>query len=565
MLPASLIIKKRNGERLSAEEIQSFIDGFVSGEVADYQMSAMAMAICWQGMDAEETTDLTQAMLDSGERLQRSSQGPPRVDKHSTGGLGDKISLILAPLLASCGVHVPMISGRGLGHTGGTLDKLESIPGFRVDWASDEAEGLLEKIGCFIIGANQNIAPADQRLYALRDVTGTIESVPLITASILSKKLAASLDALVMDVKVGSGAFMQSSSDAIRLAHSIVATGHQAGLPTTAFVSDMDQPLGHAVGNAIEVNESVDVLQGKGPSEVRELTLQLCSSALCMTKVCQDVNQARQLLSDQLNSGRAFERFCEMVFAQGGQFVDKLSLESATPILASHSGYLAMINNRKLGECLIALGGGRRRLGDPLRHGVGLHVAARIGDSIERGMPIATLHASSALSKDWIDIVRNAFHISNEPVQARELIQQRIDQSPTLPNELRQRLIIDAQHARQHAYAPFSRFQVGAAIATVDGRIFTGCNIENASFSATICAERVAAGNAISAGAGEWLAIALATSGGAAPCGICRQFLSEFSRHLPLIIVDTDNGEIRHRCLSDLLPNSFASGDIRPQ
>lgn len=565
MLPASLIIKKRQGERLSALEIRSLVDGFLSGEVADYQMSAMAMAICWQGMDAEETAILTQAMLDSGERLTRSPQGPPRVDKHSTGGLGDKISLILAPLLAVCGVHVPMISGRGLGHTGGTLDKLESIPRFRVDWDSDEANALLQKVGCFIIGANHKIAPADQRLYALRDVTGTIESVPLITASILSKKLAASLDALVMDVKVGSGAFMQSSSDAIRLANSIVATGHQAGLPTTAFLTDMDQPLGRAVGNAIEVNESVDVLQGKGPSEVRELVLRLCIAALCMTKVCQDDQRARQMLVDHLDSGRAFERFCEMVSAQGGHLKDKLPLESAIPIMAPRSGYLASINNRALGECLIALGGGRRKLGDPLRHGVGLHVAARIGDSVQRGMPIATLHASSPLSKDWIDIVRNAFRISDQAVPAPELIQHCIHHSPTLSNELRERLILAAQQARQRAYAPFSRFQVGAAIATADGRIFTGCNIENASFSATICAERVAAGNAISAGAGGWLAIALATSGGAAPCGICRQFLSEFSRHLPLIIIDTDNGDVRNRCLSDLLPCSFASEDIRAQ
>ena len=284
MITANLLVKKREGHELTDEEIRFLVDGFCEGSVADYQMSAFAMAVCLRGMTPREVATLTRAMLESGDVLPRDVSGDtPRVDKHSTGGLGDKVSLILAPLLAACDVHVPMVSGRGLGLTGGTLDKLESIPGFRTDLSPQQSARVLKDVGAFIVSASEAIVPADRRLYALRDVSGTVESIPLITASILSKKLSANLDALVMDVKAGDAAFMKTTGDARALAQSLERVGDEAGLPTTVLVTDMDQPLGKAVGNANEVNESVTVLKADRRDDpsielVRELTIELCAA-----------------------------------------------------------------------------------------------------------------------------------------------------------------------------------------------------------------------------------------------------------------------------------------------
>ncbi len=317
MLASTLLAKKRDGHSLADDEIRFLIEGFCSGEVADYQMSALAMAICLRGMNDRETTTLTCAMLASGNRLprpQRDGDGRVRVDKHSTGGLGDKVSLILAPLLAACDLEVPMISGRGLGLTGGTLDKLESIEGFQTQLTVDESSRVLRDVGAFIIGASDDIAPADRSLYALRDVTGTVESIPLITASILSKKLAANLDALVMDVKAGSGAFMKDEAQATELAESLVRIGQLAGLPTSAILSDMDQPLGESIGNAVEVNESVDVLRGRG-GEVRELSIELAADLLVRAQAARNLPEARLRLSETIDSGRAMERFERLVRA----------------------------------------------------------------------------------------------------------------------------------------------------------------------------------------------------------------------------------------------------------
>ncbi len=326
MLVSSLLIKKREGHSLTDDEIRFLINGFCTGEVADYQMSALAMAICVRGMDGREITTLTSAMLDSGDRLPRLTGGDQlRVDKHSTGGLGDKVSLILAPLLAACDLQVPMISGRGLGITGGTLDKLESIEGFRTQIGIEESSRILAQVGAFIIGADERIAPADRRLYALRDVTGTVESIPLITASILSKKLAASLDALVIDVKAGCGAFMRTAAEAGELAQSLVRVGKQAGLPTVALLTDMDQPLGTAVGNAIEVQESIDVLRG-AQGVVRELTIELCASLLLQTKSIDSIDAARRRLAELLDGGAAMERFEKMVHAQGGRLPKRFEI-----------------------------------------------------------------------------------------------------------------------------------------------------------------------------------------------------------------------------------------------
>lgn len=294
MLASTLLAKKREGHALTDEEIRFLIGGFCSGEVADYQMSALAMAICIQGMDSREVLTLTRAMLESGDLLPRGKTGEsrPRVDKHSTGGLGDKVSIILAPLLAACDVDVPMISGRGLGLTGGTLDKLESIDGFQTQLPPDQSLRVLREVGAFIVGASERIVPADRRLYALRDVTGTVESIPLITASILSKKLAANLNALVMDVKTGSGAFMKTQQQATELAESLVRVGRQAGLPTSVILSDMDQPLGQSVGNAVEINESVAVLEGHR-GEVRDLTIELCAELLMQVGVAATLDDGR--------------------------------------------------------------------------------------------------------------------------------------------------------------------------------------------------------------------------------------------------------------------------------
>lgn len=422
MLPASIIIKKRDGGRLTTDEIQFMVDGFVRGDVHDYQMSAWAMAICLQGMDAEETAALTRAMHHSGQSLPRPIDGPPRVDKHSTGGLGDKISLILAPLLACCDVHVPMISGRGLGMTGGTLDKLESIDGFTVQAGGPQTLEILQQTGCFIIGADLQIAPADRRLYALRDVTGTVESIALITASILSKKLAASLDALVMDVKVGAGAFMKTVEDADALAESLVRTGAAAGLPVHAIVTDMHQPLGEAVGNAIEVNEALDVLAGKGPSDVRQVTLRMAAEALVMTGVEQNHEDAEQRLAGKLDDGSARERFEQMVAVQKGRLHAPLPVHPAFEILAPRDGILQRIDCTAMGNQIVAMGGGRRHAGDSIDHRVGLRSRARIGDTVQAGQPLATLHCHSDACGKIVDQLTAAYVIGEEAVSPPELI-----------------------------------------------------------------------------------------------------------------------------------------------
>lgn len=427
MLASSLLIKKRQGQALSDDEIRFLVDGFCRGEVADYQMSALAMAICLQGMDPREIATLTRAMLESGDSLPRpKDHDRPRVDKHSTGGLGDKVSLVLAPLLAACEVDVPMISGRGLGLTGGTLDKLESISGFNVDLTMEESSKVLKEVGAFIVGATERIAPADRKLYALRDVTGTVESIPLITASILSKKLAANVDALVMDVKTGSGAFMRTQSDARELAQMLVSVGSQAGLPTSAILTDMDQPLGKTMGNAIEVNEAIEVLQGSG-GPVHELTIELAADVLLQAKVSPSLQAARQQLQNLIDDGSAMERFQRMVHAQGGGKIGApLPLAPAREVTASETGFLASYDCEQIGEMIVAMGGGRRKKGDSIDHQVGIRVHGRIGDSVERGQPILTLHCHDDAATDYVKRVSQAVTVSKTPVAKRPLILERI-------------------------------------------------------------------------------------------------------------------------------------------
>ncbi|MCA9212738.1 MAG: thymidine phosphorylase [Planctomycetales bacterium] len=426
MIPAEIIRAKRDGRQLSNEQIASFIDGFARSAMPDYQMAAFAMAVFFQGMTRAETTSLTRHMLASGQQLKWNDRSVrPVVDKHSTGGIGDKVSLVLAPLLACCGVRVPMISGRGLGTTGGTLDKLESIPGFRTDLTIPEIESQVENIGCAITGATDDIVPADRRLYALRDVTATVESVPLITASILSKKLAESLDSLVLDVKVGSGSFMQTPEAAAELAQSLVDVGHALGLNTTAVLTNMDQPLGQMIGNANEVLESIECLQGRGPNDLRELAIHL--SAIAIKTLQPDEVNARRLLADKLDNGEAYDRFKQLIAAQGGDLSQLAQLAEPHDIVADRNGIVESINGQTLGNVIIELGGGRKVAADKIDHQVGIEMLARVGDRVSAGQPLARVFADNAASNQVCPLLRRAIVIGDRAVIPPKLVIDRLD------------------------------------------------------------------------------------------------------------------------------------------
>jgi len=424
VLPASIIAAKRDHRELSPEEIAFFIQGYASGHIPDYQMSALAMAIYLNGMSTQEIACLTSEMLASGTVLKWPGDGTPRVDKHSTGGLGDKTSLILAPILAECGLQNPMLSGRGLGATGGTLDKLEAIPGFRTNLSLQEMTEQTLSVGCVITGASVELAPADRKLYALRDVTATVPSIPLITGSIMSKKLAESLNALVLDVKFGSGAFMKTLEQATALAESLVRTGERMGVRTVALLTDMNQPLGRMCGNAVEVIESVDVLQGGGPDDVRFLTIELCAELLVMTHRATTIEQARAQCAAIIDSGRAWERYCRMVVAQGGNPHATLPVAPATEITAPHSGWIHSMDTEALGLAIISLGGGRRKMGDPIDHSVGLEMLVQVGDRVELGQPIVRVFSKDAAGVK--SVILSSITISDQ-VPALPLIVRRID------------------------------------------------------------------------------------------------------------------------------------------
>lgn len=428
MNPSTLIAKKRDGGELSTKEIEWFINGYVSGEVADYQMSAMAMAIYIRGMSVQETADLTESMLHSGEVFTWPSDSLPMADKHSTGGLGDKVSLILAPLLACCGLAVPMISGRGLGATGGTLDKLESIPGFRTDLSTQEMQHVTQTVGCVINGATADLVPADRKLYGLRDVTATVPSIPLITASIMSKKLAEGLDVLVLDVKHGSGAFMKTLTDAKALAKSLVATGQRMGVATSAIITDMNQPLGRMVGNAVEVNESIDCLTGKGPNDLREVTLELSAEALVLAKLHPDHASAKQQLVEKLDSGAAMEKFHAMITAQGGDLKASRPVAKAHAVLAENAGYVTAINAEQIGLTVIELGGGRKKANDKLDLSVGVEMLVRLGDQVESGQPIATLFTQTEQREAAQTMLQGAISIEDNPVEVPSLIVEKVNE-----------------------------------------------------------------------------------------------------------------------------------------
>jgi thymidine phosphorylase len=427
MLTAELIRRKRDGLELSADEISALVFGIADGSVTDAQVGALAMAIVWRGMSAAERVALTGAMTRSGDVLDWSDAdlSGPVLDKHSTGGVGDKVSLLLAPILAACGAFVPMISGRGLGHTGGTLDKLESIPGYDMTPSTDRLRDVVARVGCAIIGQTARLAPADRRLYAIRDATGTVESIPLIVGSILSKKLAAGLDALVMDVKVGSGAMLPSLDRARELASAIVEVAVGNGMPTVALLTDMNQVLGRTAGNAVEVRESIDHLAGGARDErLLEVTLALCAEVLVLGTLYDDLDDARRAAARALDSGAAAERFAAMVSELGGP-ADLLEAPSRhlpqAPVVReiepAAPGVVSAIDVRAVGIAIVGLGGGRAREDDIVDHGVGLTEVAALGERVEPGArPLALVHARDEDSaRRAAQAVRAAYALGGPP------------------------------------------------------------------------------------------------------------------------------------------------------
>jgi len=400
MRAVDIIIKKRDRAELTGDEIDFFIDGLTHGSIPDYQASAWAMAVLLNGMTERETTDLTLAMARSGETLDLIGVVPIAVDKHSTGGVGDKTTLVVEPIVASCGLPVGKMSGRGLGFSGGTLDKMESVPGYRTNLTREEFLHQLKQIGLVLTGQSGDLAPADGKLYALRDVTGTVPSIPLIASSIMSKKIAAGAQAIVLDVKVGVGAFMETLEDARRLAALMVAIGRLSGRKTVALLSDMNQPLGEAVGNALEVREAIDTLHGGGPADFREHCLIVASHMLNLGQKAPNLQFARQMAEEALESGQAWTLFRQLVHAQGGDLAyvdDPERLPRAAlveTVSAARAGYLSGINAREVGETSVELGAGRARKEDSIEHSVGIVIHHKVGDRVEKGQPLFTIHAN---------------------------------------------------------------------------------------------------------------------------------------------------------------------------
>jgi len=399
MVIPSLIQHKRDGHAIAPADWARLIAEYTAGRVPDYQISALLMAVVFRGLEPDELAALTDAMIESGDRLRFDGFATPRIDKHSTGGIGDKVSLLLAPMVAACGVAVPMMSGRGLGHTGGTLDKLEAIPGFRTGLSLAEARAQVERIGCALIGQTPEIAPADRKLYALRDVTGTVESIPLISASIMSKKLAEGLNGLVLDVKTGSGAFIRELDRSIELAQTMIALGETRGCPTVALLTAMDRPLGRACGHSLEVEESIDGLQGGGPPDLMEVTYALGVEMLLLAKVASDRADARSRLEQAVSSGRALEIFGRIIEAQGGNRAvidDPAILPQAGAVevfRAPRSGVVAEVEPRRIGRGILELGGGRKTIEDRIDPSVGFVITVKPGDGVEAGDPVASVFA----------------------------------------------------------------------------------------------------------------------------------------------------------------------------
>ncbi len=424
MRAVDIIIKKRDKAELTLAEIEYFIKSFISGEVTDYQASALLMAIVLNGMTPRETTDLTLAMANSGHMLDLSDVVNLAVDKHSSGGVGDKTSLAVLPIVAACGLPVGKMSGRGLGFSGGTLDKLESIPGYRVDLTTEEFKHQLKEKGIVLTGQSLDLAPADGKLYALRDVTGTVQSIPLIASSIMCKKLAAGAQAILLDVKTGLGAFMETLEEARQLANLMVDIGQLAGREVVALLSDMNQPLGNAVGNSLEVIEAIETLKDNGPEDFLEHCLHVSAHMLVLGKRAQDLNEGHAMAEKSITDGSAFEKFRVLVEAQGGDvsYVDNTSkfprAEYVEVVESPRNGYLAQVQARTIGEAAVALGAGRERKSDPIDHAVGLLIHHKVGDQVEKGEPLFTIHANDEEKlAEARDTVLSAHDFSAHPVE----------------------------------------------------------------------------------------------------------------------------------------------------
>jgi pyrimidine-nucleoside phosphorylase len=423
MRAVDIIIKKRDGDVLTTQEIDFFVRGFTNGEIPDYQASAFAMAVLLKGMTNSEATDLTLSMARSGSTLDLSKVVDIAVDKHSSGGVGDKTSIAVLPMVAACGLSVGKMSGRGLGFSGGTLDKLESIPGYRCDLTTDEFLRQLKEKGIVLTGQTLDLAPADGKMYALRDVTGTVQSMPLIASSIMCKKIAAGAQAIVLDVKVGLGAFMQTLEEGRELAELMVGIGRLAGRKTVALLSDMNQPLGSAVGNSLEVIEAIETLRGRGPADFLEHCLHVAAHVLVLGQRARDLDEGRALAQKSISDGSALEKLRLLVAAQGGDasYVDDLSkFEKAKfreEVKAPRSGFIAQVNARTVGEASVDLGAGRAKKGDSIDHAVGFLIFKKVGDAVREGEPLAEIHADDAEKfKEARETLHSAYLYSNEPV-----------------------------------------------------------------------------------------------------------------------------------------------------
>ena len=426
-----LIMKKRNGGTLSRDEIFFMIEGYTKGSIPDYQMSAMMMAIYFNGMDEKETAALTMAMAESGDQLDLSGIQGIKIDKHSTGGVGDKTSLALTPMVSACGVKIAKMSGRGLGHTGGTIDKLESFQGFSTSLSEEAFIDQVNRIGISIIGQTKNLAPADKKLYALRDVTATVDNMSLIASSIMSKKLAAGADAIVLDVKTGSGAFMKEEADAMLLAGEMMTIGKNAGRKMMAVISDMDQPLGNAVGNALEVKEAIETLKGHGPADFTELCMTLGSCMLMVAEIAENEQQAREMLKEAVDSGKALDKLAELVEAQGGdkRMVYETDLlpkaSSITPLLSEKDGYVEKIQCDEVGICSLILGGGRETKESAIDLSVGIVLTKKVGSHVKAGEPLAYIHSNEEAKRlACEERLRKAFHIGDKVKKEGAIIHQ---------------------------------------------------------------------------------------------------------------------------------------------
>ncbi|APR27636.1 pyrimidine-nucleoside phosphorylase [Pediococcus acidilactici] len=425
MRMVDVIDHKRNGSALTKEEISAFVEGYTNGEIPDYQASALLMAIYFNGMTDEEQANLTMQMLNSGDRLDLSDIPGIKVDKHSTGGVGDKTSIPLAPMVAALGIPVPMISGRGLGHTGGTLDKLEAIPGFEVERSEAEFKKQVRDIKVAIVGATGNVAPADKKIYALRDVTDTVDSIPLIAGSIMSKKIASGTDALVLDVKTGTGAFMKEEADAVKLANALVKIGKSVGMNCMALISDMNQPLGNMVGNALEIQESIAILKGEGPEDIRKLVMTLGSQMVVLAKKAATLAEARAKLEEVVANGSALEVFRQMIIAQGG---DPRVIEDPTlmpqakyhfELPAPQAGYVTKMTADEIGIAAMLLGGGRQAKTDVIDYAVGIELHKKVGDAVAEGESLLTIHSNTEDVANIKELLYNNIEIGTDaqPIQ----------------------------------------------------------------------------------------------------------------------------------------------------